>query len=287
MLGLGCWTLGDRCWGPVDEAAGIATIRRAVERGINWFDTAPIYGDGQSDRLLAKALGPWIHNVVIATKVGVRANGHSDLRPEHIVDDCEQSLRRLREPLDLLQVHWPCERGTALSDTLGALEALKQRGWIRHYGLCNYDAATVRKASGIVSLQTPYSLVRRDFERELQKTCQQVGVGVLAYEAQCRGLLSGKYRQPPEFEERDIRANDLRFQGRFFQHATGVAGRLAAVGERLGVSASAVALGWVARQPGVTSVIAGARSAGQVDQNARAAALIDRDNIWRVVDRVL
>lgn len=301
VIGMGCWTIGGQYWGPTDDTDSIAAVRAAVEHGITWFDTAPLYGNGHADTILARALGAHIHKVVIATKVGVRQDGlgpeghdghaHSDLRPEHILADCEASLRRLKEPLDLLQVHWPCEWGTPLEESVGALERLRERGWIRHWGLCNYEAEDLRLARSlgpVASLQTPYSLLRGEFEGELRAACLegQTPLGVLAYEALCRGLLSGKYRQPPRFDDEDMRSWDERFSGTAFVHANALAQDLVAIGSRLGVSASAVALGWVARQPAVTAVIAGARTAAQVKENVRAAALVEKVKVWEVVDQV-
>lgn len=304
VVGMGCWTIGGRYWGPTDDADSVAAVRTAVEHGVNWFDTAPLYGDRHADTLLARALGTRIHDLIIATKVGVRLDGigpqghdghaHSDLRPAHLRADAEESLRRLKEPLDLLQVHWPCEWGTPLEDSIAALENLRDRGWIRHWGLCNYpgpDVARARRLGRIASLQTPYSLLRREFEGELRAACgpdaQGRSLGVLAYEALCRGLLSGKYRAPPTWGEDDMRSWDERFQGAAFLHANGIAQDLVAIGRKLGVPASAVALGWVASRPGVTAVIAGARTAAQVKENVRAAALLDHPRVWEVVDKAV
>ncbi len=298
---MGCWTIGGQYWGGTDDGQSVAAVRAAVESGISWFDTAPLYGRGHSDAILKRALGTHIDQIILATKVGVRLDGlgpaghdshaHSDLRPEHIVADCEASLRRLREPLDLLQVHWPCEWDTPLEDTLAALNDLKDRGWIRHVGLCNYDAATVGQARkhGVVSLQTPYSLLRREFEGQLRDACVSGDnpLGVLAYEGLCRGLLTGKYGSNSTFTDDDLRSRDDRFRGPAVHHASALARDLAAVGARLGISAAAVALGWVASRPGVTAVIAGARSPEQVRANAKAARVVDNPRVWQVVDRVL
>jgi len=301
VVGMGCWTIGGEYWGPTRNPDSIAAVHAALDVGITWFDTAPLYGKGHADQVLARALGPRIRDVVIATKVGVRTDGmgpeghdghaHSDLRPEHIRADCEASLRRLKEPIDLLQVHWPCEWGTPLADTVGALEELRTRGLIRHWGLCNYGADALREARGlgpVASLQTPYSLLRREAEAELLPACQEgAPLGVLAYEALCRGLLSGKHKVPPTFGEDDMRSWDERFTGRPFVHANAIAQDLVAVGRKLGVSGSAVALGWVASRPGVTAVIAGARTAAQVRENARTSDLVDHPKVWQVVDKIV
>lgn len=298
VVGMGCWPLGGEYWGPTDEAAAIAAVHTALDVGIDWFDTAPLYGKGHGDEVLARALGSRIHDVVLATKVGARLDGvgpdgadghaHSDLRPEHLVADCEASLRRLKEPLDLLQVHWPCEWGTALEDTAAALDQLVDRGWIRHWGVCNYDAPSLlrlREAGRPVTLQTGYSLLRREFEGALQQAAS--GMGVLAYEALVRGLLTGKFTHPPRFGPDDLRAHDPRFTGRAFAHGRAVARDLGAIGRKVGVDAAACALGWVASRPGVTAVIAGCRTPDQVRANAKGAAVAANPKVVDVIDRAV
>lgn len=290
-VGFGCWTLGGRAWGPVDDAVSVQAVHAALDAGITWFDTAPLYGHGHADTILARALGGRVHDVVVATKVGVRIDGghaESDLSPAHVAADCDASLARLGvERIDLLQVHWPCERGTPLADTLGALQDLQDAGKVRHYGLCNYDADSLRQArrtSQVVSLQTPLSLLRREFEGPLSQASR--GLGVLAYEPLCRGLLSGRFDDFPDFDEHDLRARDPRFSGARFLHARGLVRDLGRVAARLKVPVSAVAVGWVASRPGVTSALVGCRTPAQVRQNALAARLIDRESLWSVVDRV-
>jgi aryl-alcohol dehydrogenase-like predicted oxidoreductase len=294
VVGMGCWTIGGEWWGEVRDEDSIAAVRAAYERGVNWFDTAPLYGRGRADAVLARALGPRLKEVVVATKVGVRIDGEhaeSDLSPAHVIADAEASLRRLGlERIDLLQVHWPCERGAPLEETLGALVQLQDQGKVRHFGLCNYSPEGLRAAAAalpagrrLASLQTPYSLLRREFEQGLRGACAELEIGALAYEALCRGLLSGRWRSPPRFPETDLRSRDPRFQGAYFGYARGLTDDLKRAAGKLGVPVSALALGWVASRPGITAVIAGARSAEQVRQNVRAAALVDRPNIWKVI----
>ncbi len=313
VVGMGCWTIAGEHWGPTDDAESVATIRAAVEAGISWFDTAPVYGRGHADRLLRRALGAHIDSVVIATKVGVRWEGEpppgkeghvwSDLRPQHVIADCEASLRRLKEPLDLLQVHWPCELGTPLDDTIAALETLQDRGAIRHWGLCNHDADAVtlaRRTGRIASLQTPYSLVRRELEGPLLRACldrMPAGVagsprpgpplGILAYETLCRGLLTRSQGRPPDFAETDLRTRDERFFGARLAYGEAVARDLAAIGRKLGVSGAAIAAGWAAQRPGITAAIVGARRPEQIREVARAGALVERPKVWAVVDQAV
>lgn len=312
VVGMGCWAIGRKWWGDdVRDENSIAAIRQARDSGINWFDTAPLYGYGHADRMLVKALGPELSKVVIATKVGVRWDGdgehaQSDLRPEHVQSDVEASLRRLGvERLDLAQLHWPCELGTPLEQTLEALIRLREEGKIRYFGLCNYNAEGTRlalkhaKGQGLVSLQTPYSLIRREFEHELKAVCAPnadsvqdsktatEGLGVLAYEALARGLLSGKFTSSPRFPESDLRHRDERFRGLRFGRAAAFVRTLSQVAKKLQVPTSALAIAWVASRPGVSAALAGAKTAEQVRENAIAAELVDQAQLWEALKPVV
>jgi aryl-alcohol dehydrogenase-like predicted oxidoreductase len=297
-MGFGCWAIGGKWWGDdVDDDTSVAAIHAAIDVGVNWFDTAPLYGHGHADAVLRRALGGRIRDVVIATKVGVRWTEGSDhaescLQPDHLVSDTEASLTRLGvDTIDLLQVHWPCEHGAALPETLDVLEGLRESGKIRWYGLCNYNAAEVaaaRDRPGMVSLQTPYSLLRRDLEGPLMDACTAAdhSVGVLAYEPLCRGLLTGKFTQLPRFPDTDMRSWDPRFQGARFHHARRLVADLTRAAEKLQVPTAAMAIGWVCAQPGITAAIVGAKRPEQVRDNARFAALMGRAQVWRVVDGI-
>jgi len=297
VIGFGCWAIGRTYWGDdVDDDVSREAVRTALDCGINWFDTAPLYGEGHADKVLISALGADRNDAIIATKVGVRLGGegehaHSDLTPEWVSTDTDNSLRRLGlEQIDLLQVHWPCDGNTPLQDTLECLERLREQGKIRHYGLCNYEPADVEAAAnfpGMVSLQTPYSLLRREFEGGLRQACEAVKpIGVLAYEPLCRGLLTGKFKQLPTFPETDLRAWDERFQGHRFAHARGLVSDLEKIGQKLGLPTAAVALGWVIGQKGITAAIAGAKRPEQVRQNAMASRFVEQEKVLGIIDKV-
>lgn len=295
IVGFGCWAIGKTWWGDdVDDATSIQAVRRALDLGIDWFDTAPIYGWGHADETLVAALGDRKRDVTIATKVGpirgADGHAHSILTPENLRADVEASLVRLGiETIDLLQVHAPCEAGTPLEVTYEALDALRREGKFRHLGVCNYDAATLEQIAAltpIVSLQMGYSLVRREFEHRERPTCERLGIGMLAYEPLCRGLLTGKYTYEPTFPETDLRSRDDRFKAHRFLHVQQLAADLAKVAAKVGVPTAAVAIGWVASRPGVTAVIAGAKRPEQVEQNVRAAEIVDKAKVWDVVERI-
>ncbi len=305
-IGFGCWAIGGKWWGDdVEDQRSLAAIHAALDHGVNWFDTAPLYGHGHADEILVKALGKRRHEVVIATKVGVRYQGmtgdhaYSDLSPDHIIEDCEASLRRLRlETIPLLQVHWPCERGTPLEATLEALMALRDGGKIRHFGLCNYGSRPIEEAltyaPELASLQTPYSMLRREFEYAIRDVVAPVDddnqqpqrpqwLGVLAYETLCRGLLSGKFTTPPEFPTSDLRHNDERFREPLWSRIQPLIKALRLVGAKLDVPPTALAVAWVLRQPGISVAIVGAKRAEQVAEQVRALELLAREKVWKAL----
>lgn len=298
-VGLGCWTISRLWWGDDhDDARAVRTIHAALGAGINWVDTAPLYGHGHADTLVRAALAGR-PDVVVATKVGVRFAGEhaeSDLTPAHIVSDTEASLRRLgRDRLDLLQVHWPCQRGTPIERTMEALAGLVAAGKVRAIGLCNHDAPTLARARAVApvaTLQTPLSLLRREYEGELAGAVQRPEgvppqpVATLAYETLCRGLLTGRFRALPRFPDSDLRARDDRFQGGRFQHARALVEDLERVAAKVRVSMPALAVGWALSRPGVSCAIVGARRPEQIVETAAAARLAGRAALWSVVDRV-
>ncbi len=297
VVGLGCWAIGGLWWGDdVRDEDSTAAIEAAIEGGINWFDTAPLYGRGHADELLAATLGARRHEVIIATKVGVRIEGadghaHSDLSPAHVVADTEASLRRLGlDTIPLLQVHWPCERGTPLEATLETLVRLQEQGKIRHFGLCNYGPEPLARAlelAPLASLQTPYSMVRREFDHGLRQVVapapDAARLGVLAYEVLARGLLTGKFTTRPSFPDTDLRSRDDRFAEPGFSKVQRLVQALRIVGGRLGMPPAALAIGWALTRPGISAAIVGAKRPDQVREHLRAAELLGRRKVWEAL----
>jgi aryl-alcohol dehydrogenase-like predicted oxidoreductase len=292
VVGFGCWAIGGKWWGPVDDRVSKRAVARAVERGINWFDTAPLYGEGHADRVLVDALGPRRHDLVLATKVGPRwdsddGHAHCDLSAANVRRDVEGSLERLRiDCIPLLQIHWPCERGTAFEETFSALDDLVREGKVLHYGLCNYTAADLARAceiGSVRSLQKPYSMVRRELERELSSPAMN-RVAVLVYETLCRGLLTGKFASRPTFPTSDMRARDDRFAEPAFSRIRALVSALRIVARRLAVPPAAVATAWTLRDDRVSAAIVGAKTEMQVDENVRAVELLGRSRLWEVLE---
>ena len=210
---LGLWSIGGQ-WGRVDDDESVRLIAGAADLGVEWVDTSPIYG--RADLVLARALGEGV-DTRIATKVGPSGEPPTcDLSPDHVRRDLQRSLSRLGvEQVDLVQAHWPCERGTPLDETIGGLEALVADGLAGAWGLCNFDAASL--SSGCATHQAPYSLMRREIELNgVLDACRDGDIALLAYETLGRGLLSARWRTLPRFDDDDHRKRDTRFWGSRF-----------------------------------------------------------------------
>ena len=262
-LGFGAWAVGGRSWGATGDAAEReSTIRLAFERGITFFDTAPTYGEGESERLLGRALRAHRERVAIATKVGPR----DDPRPS-----LEASLRRLAtDYVDLIQLHEALERWEW---SLEQLLKLQEQGKALAIGLCNATHLQIARATELaplVSYQGPYNVFDRDVEQRELPLTRDRGLAFLAYRPLASGLLAGSYARPPEFPEDDHRRKLYWFKGPEFERRRLVIERLRPLAEGLDTTLPGLALGWLLSRPGVTVVLAGARSREQVDENLAA-----------------
>lgn len=259
-LGFGAWAVGGTAWGAASaEADRLATVRRAFERGITFFDTAPTYGDGASEILLGRALRTDRDRVAIATKVGPRDDPRRAL---------EASLRRLAmDYVDLVQLHEALE---GWEERLEQLHALQEEGKALGVGLCNATHRQLARAlelAPVVAYQGPFNLFDRDVEQRELPLCRERGLAFLAYRPLAAGLLSGTYTALPEFAAADHRRNLYWFKGSEFERRRSAIERLAAIARGLDLPLSGLALAWVLARPGVSIVLAGARSSEQVDQN--------------------
>lgn len=275
-VGLGCAPMSGYDYGAVDDADSIRAIRRALDLGITLFDTADVYGLGRVEEILAKGLGDRRHDVVVATKVGVRWNDSGatrrDLSPAWIVRALEDSLRRLRlDSIPLYQIHWP-DPDTPLNDTLETLVRCREQGKIQHLGCCNFDAALLKTTLGLCrleSLQIPYSLAEREAEGLFAAT-RDHGLGVLTYNTLAHGLLSGKYLRDSVFTGTDLRTRSPLFRGERLERNFELLARVQDAADRLDRLPVQVAIRWVLDNPAVTSALAGAKHPGQVEGNAGA-----------------
>ncbi len=290
-VALGCWALiGGFNWGPQDEADSIAAIEAALDSGVNFFDTAPGYGDGASERLLGRVLAPRRDEVVIATKVGA-----GDLAPDRLAASCHASLERLgTDRIDVYQIHWP-NWEVPLGDSLDAMARLRDQGKVRAIGVSNFGRRDLTDALAwgeITSNQLAYNLLARMIEHEIQPLCAEHHVSILAYSPLMQGLLTGKFRQAADVPA--DRARTRHFASTWPQARHGEAGceaetfeaidRVRAIADELGQPMSAVALAWCLHQPAVASVLAGARSASQVRDNLAGASLALDDATLAALD---
>ena len=271
-LGFGAWALGGMGWGvPGEERDRVAAVRHAHERGVTFFDTAPTYGDGESERLLGKALRPFRDAVTIATKVGPQDDPRASL---------EASLSRLGgDYVDLVQLH---EAGARYEWSLERMHGLIEQGKTRAIGLCNATPAQIARAARIAPIATyqgPYNLFDRDVEQRDLPLCRELGLGFLAYRPLASGLLTGKYAAPPPFADGDHRDRIYWFKGREFARRRAVLDGLGPIAARLELPLAALALAWVLVQPGVSVVLAGARTRDQVDENLAGTRPLPPDTV--------
>ncbi len=273
-IGLGTWAMGGWMWGGTDEQESIRTIHSAIDRGITLIDTAPVYGFGKSEEIVGKALaaGGLRQRVSIATKVGLDWTNGEPFRNAsrvRIFSEIEASLKRLRtDVIDIYQVHWP-DPMTPIDETADAMATLLKQGKIRAIGVSNFSQEQMnefRRVAPIHTAQPPYNLFEREIERDVLPYCAWEGIGVLAYGAICRGLLSGRMNRDTKFEGDDLRKTDPKFlPPRFEQYLQAVALLDRFARENYGKRVIHLALRWVLDQPGVISALWGARHPGQLD----------------------
>lgn len=274
VIGYGAWEAGGTAWGPNDsEDVVIDAIRAGIDSGIGWIDTAEVYGDGVSERLVGRAISARRDEVVVATKVAPQPEG-SGFAPAQVRDACEKSLGRLRiDRIDLYQLHWPDESGIPLEDTWGAMCELQDAGLVGSIGVSNFDRQQIEACLAIRhvdSLQPEFSMLVRE-HADLIAWCGEQGVGVITYGPLAFGLLSGAITADTRFAPGDWRA-EKQDAGPFADLAGSLEGvdRIRPVAERLGCTLSQLALAWNVHQPGVTAAIAGSRNPEHVRANAVA-----------------
>ncbi len=274
VVGYGAWEAGGTDWGPnPSDDEVIAAIRAALDAGMNWIDTAEVYGDGRSEELVGRAVAGRRDEVLIFTKVAPEPEG-SGLRPKQVRRAIRCSLRRLGvDHVDLYQVHWP-DPSVPVEETWGAMAELVGEGLARHVGVSNFDRGLVERCLGIRhvdAVQNELSLIERGDREALLPWLAERGVGYLAYAPLGYGILTGALGPGATFGEGDWRA---RGEGPFapgaFERNLELVDRLRAVADRLGLPLPVLALRWVVEQPGVSAAIAGSRNPDHVRTNARA-----------------
>lgn len=288
-LGFGAWAIGGADWrfgwGPQDDDASVAAIRRALARGINWIDTAAAYGLGHSEEVVARALAdiPASERPYVFTKCALIPDGQGgmteSLDPASLRSECEASLRRLRvEAIDLYQIHWSTDNIEDIDAGWATLADLQREGKVRWIGVSNFSVAEMdraRKIESIGSLQPPYSPLRRDIENAELPYCREYRIGVIVYSPMQSGLLSGAMtkERAAALPANDWRSRNPEFQEPKLSANLALVERLRAIGARHGASPGEVAIAWTLRDPVVTGAIVGARSPEQVDGWIGAAKL--------------
>jgi aryl-alcohol dehydrogenase-like predicted oxidoreductase len=277
-IGFGCWAMAnDAQWGPIDEEEAIRAVHMAIAEGVNFFDTAEVYGNGHSEEVLGRALKGRRDQVLVATKV----------IPKHLDRDqvpkaLEASLRRLgTDYVDLYQIHWP-NRNIPFEETMEALCRLKAQGKIRTIGVSNFgvgDVTEIVRYGAVDSNQLPYSLFWRAIEASIVGSCLREDIGIICYSPLGQGLLTGKFKKRSDIPEGN-RTRTRLYADEALALAFPALEQLRALSERLHATMAQVSLAWLLAQPGVSTVIAGAKTRGQFADNVGAARLqLEEDDL--------
>jgi len=288
-VGYGAWAIGGSGWqfgwGAQDDEESISAIHRALELGVNWIDTAAVYGLGHSEEVVARALRSWSGaKPYVFTKCGLRwdAQGNTQrvLNADSIRREAEDSLRRLGvSTIDLYQIHWPPDPDSPLlEEAWGALAKLKEEGKVRWTGVSNFDVSQLRRArkiAPVTSLQPPYSLIHREIEEDILPYCLREGIGVIVYSPMASGLLTGGMtrERAAKLPRDDWRSGSADFTEPNLSRSLALVDRLREIGQRHGRSPGEVAIAWTLRNPSVTGAIVGARNSRQANGVMRAGEL--------------
>ncbi len=299
VVALGTWVMGGWMWGGADEDESVAAVHAALDAGINFLDTAPIYGFGHSEIVVGRALKGRRDAVVLATKVGMVPNapggrlefrstglgphefGHIPVHiynhPESIRAEVEMSLKRLQtDRIDLIQTHWQ-EEQTPIEDTMGAFMRLKEEGKVRAIGVCNATVAQMERYRSVGVLdsdQEKYSMIdRKKMEGGQLEYCRQNDVAVLAYSPLALGLLTGKVGPERVFPEGDLRRTRDRFSVENRQRVKELLDSFAPIAEKHACTLGQLVIAWTTHQPGLTHALVGARTPEQAVENARGGAI--------------
>jgi aryl-alcohol dehydrogenase-like predicted oxidoreductase len=293
VISFGAWAAGGWMWGGTDRNEAVAAIHASYDLGVTSIDTAPAYGQGNSEEIVGEAIKDLPRDKVqVLTKFGLRwdlAKGEFYFKSkdthgkdidvykyagkESIIEECENSLRRLgTDYIDLYQIHWN-DSTTAISESMEAVTQLISQGKVRYAGVCNYNAGQLQEAIKhvhLVSDQVPYSMIKRDIEKETVPYCIKNNLSILAYSPLERGLLTGKMKPGHTFAEGDHRVNLYYFKDGNIKRTNAFLEKIKPLAEEKNATLSQLVLRWTIEQPGITIALAGARNAAQATENAKA-----------------
>jgi aryl-alcohol dehydrogenase-like predicted oxidoreductase len=282
-IGFGAWAIGGGdwkfAWGPQDDNQSIEAIHRALDLGINWIDTAAVYGLGHSEEVVGRALKSTPHKPYVFTKCALRWNEdrsiYNSIKAESVRFELEASLRRLNvETIDLYQIHWP-NPDPEIEEGWSEMAKLQQQGKIRWIGVSNFNVEQMKRAqkiAPITSLQPPYSMLRRAIEAEILPFVQQNGIGVINYSPMLSGMLTGKMsaERVASMPADDWRRNSVEFKEPRLSRNLQLVELLREIGSEHGVNPGVVAVAWTLHHPAITAAIVGGRSGNQVEEIAPA-----------------
>ncbi len=280
VIGYGAWGIGGApFWNNEGDNKSIESIKISYENGVNFFDTAPVYGFGHSEKLIGKALKPVRDKVILATKCGLRWGKESlsslrkDASRESILEEIDQSLRRLdTDWIDLYQVHWP-DAATSQKETMETLLEIQNKGKIRYIGVSNYSAEQIMeslKYVKITSLQPEFSLLAREIEKDTVPLCLEKKIGIIAYSPLASGVLTGKYDKNTKFKDWRSKGIIGNFTGQGFVENVSKVDRLKEVSQEEEKTCGQTAINWVLRQPGLVTALVGVKNSSQMKENLKA-----------------
>ncbi|WP_330205319.1 aldo/keto reductase [Cyanobacterium sp. Dongsha4] len=284
---MGTWQAGKRMWVGIEDSESISAIRQAVESGITTIDTAEVYGEGHSERIVGEALKSVRDKVIYASKVFA-----NHLKYDQVINACHNSLKNLQtDYIDLYQIHWPSGSWNSeivpIEETMRALNDLKREGKIRAIGVSNFSQqqlASAREFGQIDSIQPPYSLFWRIVEKEIQPYCVKNNISILAYSSLAQGILTGKFGDNPTFAEGDHRKNNRLFQPPHWERVKQALSQLQPFADKYNCNLAQIAIAWLIQQP-QTNAIVGARNAQQAKENAQAGDIeLTTEDIKQISD---